>query len=52
MVSKSVWKLSEILAIDADVKHVEGILVIKVRNIRYLTCDGLIIVDSLGAKPV
>jgi hypothetical protein len=42
-------QIREILAVDANVKHVEGILVIKMRNIRDLARNYLVFVYSLSA---
>lgn len=36
VISESVRQLSEVLTIDANIKHVEGILMIEVRNVRNL----------------
>ena len=52
VIPESMRQLCEILAVDADVQHIKGVLVIEVRNIGDLACDDLVVVDTLGAEPV
>lgn len=45
-------QISKILTIDADVKHIERILMIEMRNIWNFTSNYLIVIYTFSAKPV
>jgi hypothetical protein len=52
IVSKGMRKLSEILAVEANVKHVKRVIVIEMWNVRYVACYGIVVVYTLAANPI
>jgi hypothetical protein len=46
------WELSEVLTIQANVDHIEGILVVEVRNIWDFATNNFILVVTLCTNPI
>lgn len=49
IIPESMRQFGEVLAVDADIQHIEGVLMVEVRNIWDLACDDLIVIDAFRA---
>jgi hypothetical protein len=47
-----VWQFGKLLAVDADVQHIEGVFVIEMRDIGYFAADDLVFVGAFRAEPI
>lgn len=45
-------QFSEILAIEADVQHIEGAVCVEMRNVRYFATDSLVFISALCTDPI
>lgn len=52
IIPKGMGQISKLLPVDAYIKHIEGILVIEMRNIWYFAADNFILVYALSTYPI